>query len=328
MIIPDKLQLGDEVRVIAPARSMALISDEAKIIANKRLSDLGFKVTFGKHIEEMDDFASSSIESRIKDLHDAFADKNVKGILTVIGGYNSNQLLNSIDWDLIKDNPKIFCGYSDITILQNAIYKKTGLVIYSGPHYSSFGQKIYFDYTLDYFKKACMDKDDYEILPSSEWSDDIWYMDQEKRSLIKNDGLWVVNNGQAEGKILGGNLGTLSLLFGTEFMPDLSNSILFLEDDAYTKGADVVEFDRHFQSLVQQPNFNKIKGIVIGRFQVASKMTNDLLIKIVKTKKELNDIPVVANMDFGHTSPIITFPIGGEAVMNAGENSSISITKH
>ena len=140
--------------------------------------------------------------------------------------------------------------------------------------------------------------------------------------------MWVVNNGQAEGKILGGNLGTLSLLFGTEFMPDLSNSILFLEDDAYTKGADVVEFDRHFQSLVQQPNFNKIKGIVIGRFQVVSKMTNDLLIKIVKTKKELNDIPVVANMDFGHTSPIITFPIGGEAVMNAGENSSISITKH
>lgn len=327
MMIPNKLQAGDEIRVIAPSRSMALINDEIRNIANKRLSDLGFKVTFGKYVEEMDDFASSSTESRIEDLYEAFADKNVKGILTVIGGYNSNQLLSYIDWDLIKNNPKVFCGYSDISILNNAIFAKTGLVTYSGPHYSSFGQKLYFDYILDYFKKACMSNGLYEILPSSEWSDDTWYIDQEKRNLIKNNGWWIINMGQAEGKVLGGNLGTFSLLFGTEFMPDLTDSVLFLED-CFQGSNDVYEFDRALQSLIHQLNFDKVRGLVIGRFQIASKVTKELLMQIIKTKKELNNIPVIANVDFGHTDPKITFPIGGKVVINADENSSITITKH
>lgn len=142
-IFPIKLKAGDEIRIIAPARSMKIISAESQEIANKRLTDLGFKITFGKHINESDEFASSSIESRIRDLHEAFLDKNVKAILTVIGGFNSNQLLKYIDWNIIKNNPKIFCGYSDITALNNAILKKTGLVSYYGPHYSSFGQELY-----------------------------------------------------------------------------------------------------------------------------------------------------------------------------------------
>ena len=106
MIIPEKLKIGDEIRIIAPARSMGILTEETKSIANKRLADLGFKVTFGKHVDEIDEFNSSSIQSRLTDLHEAFADPNVKGILTVIGGFNSNQLLNYIDWDLIKNNPK------------------------------------------------------------------------------------------------------------------------------------------------------------------------------------------------------------------------------
>src|SRR3990167_2363671 len=129
-IYPEKLRKGDEVRIIAPSRSMAIISEESKKIANQRFSDLGLKLSFGKHVEEKDDFCSSSIASRAEDLHEAFFDKNVKAIITVIGGFNSNQLLKYIDWKIIKDNPKIFCGFSDITILNNAILQKTGLVSY------------------------------------------------------------------------------------------------------------------------------------------------------------------------------------------------------
>lgn len=139
MIIPPKLRKGDEIRVIAPARSLSMISEESRAIANKRFEELGLKISFSKNCEVTDEFTSSSIEERIDDIHEAFLDNNIKGILTVIGGHNSNQLLSYIHYDLIQNNPKVLCGYSDITALSNAIYHKTGLITYSGPHYPTFG---------------------------------------------------------------------------------------------------------------------------------------------------------------------------------------------
>jgi muramoyltetrapeptide carboxypeptidase LdcA involved in peptidoglycan recycling len=325
-LFPQKLKRGDEVRVIVSSRSFSLLSEETKNIANQRLSNLGLKVSFGKHVSETNEFLSSSIESRIEDIHEAFLDKNVKAIFTVLGGFNANQLLRHIDWNIIKNNPKIFCGFSDVTILNNSIYHKTGLVNYYGPHYSTFGQKLYFDYTLDYLKKCLSSEEEFSVLPSDNWSDDAWYINQEERSLIKNNGFLVINEGEASGIILGGNLCTFNLLQGTEYFPDLSNSILFIEDDELSNP---LTFDRDLQSLIHQPNFSKVKGLAIGRFQKISNVSNDNLINIIKTKKELNNIPVVANVDFGHTDPKITFPIGGEAkiiVKNIG--SEIKIIKH
>lgn len=149
---------------------------------------MGFKVTFGKNVMNSinDDFGCASILDRIEDLHEAFKDKNVKAILTVIGGYNVNQLLDYIDYHLIKENPKIICGFSDITALTNAIYSKTGVVTYYGPHFSSFGMKYGFDYTMNYFKDMLMDNKEISIESSKEWSDDSWYKNQEVREFIKN----------------------------------------------------------------------------------------------------------------------------------------------
>ena len=326
-IYPEKLKAGDEVRVIAPARSMSLISKESREIANKRFADMGLKLTFGKHIEESDDFVSSSIESRIKDLHEAFSDKNVKAISTVIGGFNSNQLLKYIDWDLIKNNPKILCGFSDITALNNAILAKAGLVSYSGPHYSTFGQELYFDYTLEYFKKCLLLEEPFEIKPSDSWTDDKWYMNQKERNPIKNGGWLVINEGEAQGTILGANLCTFNLLQGTEYFPEFpKNTILFIEDDEMSNA---VTFDRDLQSTIHQPGFENVKGVVIGRFQKVSQITNDLLIQIIKTKKELNNLPVIAGVDFGHTSPMITFPVGGEVSLEAKDGKvKLEILKH
>ncbi len=325
-IYPEKLKAGDEVRIIAPSRSIKILSEEIKNIANKRFTDLGLKLTFGKHVKEIDEFSSSSIESRIEDLHEAFSDKNVKAVITVIGGFNSNQLLRYIDWDLIKNNPKIFLGYSDITALNNAIFTKTGLVTYSGPHYSSFGQKLYFNYTLEYFKKCLMSDEPFEIKASERWSDDLWFMNQDKRDPINNPGHLVINEGVAEGKILGANLCTFNLLQATEYLPDLDGSVLFLEDDA---GSLPHFFDRDLQSLIHLSTFGKVRGLVIGRFQKASKMTDELLTKIIRTKKELNNLPIIADTDFGHTDPKITFPIGGVARIIAKKNKSvIEISQH
>jgi len=324
-IYSEKLKSGDEVRIIAPSRSMAILSEEIKNIANRRFEELGLKLSLGKHVNESDEFNSSLIKSRVDDLHEAFSDKNVKAIITVIGGFNSNQLLRYIDWDLIKNNPKIFLGFSDITALNNAIFVKTGLVTYSGPHYSMFGQKLYFEYTLKYFKNCLMNKKAFEVKPSDSWSDDVWYLNQDKRNLINNPGHLIINEGESEGTILGANLCTFNLLQGTEYFPDLTDSILFLEDDYETVPH---TFDRDLQSLIHLPDFNKVKGLIIGRFQKKSKMTDELLIKIIKTKKELNKIPIIANVDFGHTDPKITFPIGGVVRIIASKNkTSVAITK-
>lgn len=326
IIKPAKLKKGDEVRVIAPSRSMSIIAEESKNIANRRFFEMGLKLSFGKHIEEVDEFVSYSIESRIEDLHEAFSNPDVKAIFTVIGGFNSNQLLRYIDWDLIKKNPKILCGFSDITALNNAIYAKTGLITYSGPHYSTFGHELYFDHTLEYFKKCLLQDKPFEVLPSKNWTDDMWWADQKNRNLVPNPGWLVINEGGAEGTIVGSNLCTFNLLQGTEYFPSLEGSVLFLEDDEESKP---YHFNRDLQSLIHLPEFKGVKGIVIGRFQKASQMTDDKLIKIIKTKKELDKIPVIANVDFGHTDPIITFPIGGTARMRVEkENSKLEIIEH
>jgi muramoyltetrapeptide carboxypeptidase len=220
----------------------------------------------------------------------------------------------------------VFCGFSDITALNNSILAKTGLITYSGLHYSTFGMEAYFDYCLEYFKKCVMSNEPIDIKPSDVWTDDLWFLDQTNRKAFTNEGWLIINEGQAHGSICGGNLCTLNLLQGTEYMPSLEGAVLFLEDDEESLPH---HFDRDLISLIQQPNFSGVKAIVIGRFQLASKMSNELLVQMIKTKKELNSIPVIANVDFGHTNTIITYPIGGEVELVASQTTSnIVISKH
>jgi muramoyltetrapeptide carboxypeptidase LdcA involved in peptidoglycan recycling len=121
---------------------------------------------------------------------------------------------------------------------------------------------------------------------------------------------------------LGGNLCTLNLLQGTEYMPSLVDSILMLEDDYESKP---LTFDRDLQSLLHQSGFNGVKGLIIGRFQRESHMTIEKLEQIIRTKRELLNIPVIINADFGHTTPHITFPIGGKGKLTA-ENGQVAFT--
>lgn len=134
-----KLKKGDHIRVVSPSSSIERIGGfEANLAAKEKLEELGFKLSFSEHYFENDIFYSAPIASRVADLEAAFADESVDAILTTIGGFNSNELLPYLDFDLIARHPKIFCGYSDTTALLNAIYAKTGMQTYMGPAYSSF----------------------------------------------------------------------------------------------------------------------------------------------------------------------------------------------
>jgi muramoyltetrapeptide carboxypeptidase len=324
--IPPKLGPGSSVRVIAPSRSLAMIGADTRAEANRKLAALGLRVSFGEDVEEQDDFVSSSVASRLADLHSAFADPGVTGILTVIGGFNSNQLLAGIDYSLIAAHPKVLCGFSDITALSNAIYARTGLAGYSGPHYSSFGMKHHFGYTQTGFVACVMKDDPIELAPSPAWSDDTWFLDQEDRHLETATDWWVLQEGEAAGTIVGGNLCTLNLLQGTPYMPSLDGAVVFAEDDAQVRPWD---FDRDLVSLLQQPAFGGVTGLVIGRFQRETGMTRDLLAQIVMSKPGLARLPVIANVDFGHTTPIATFPVGGTVEIRAGQSAPrLIITRH
>ena len=328
-VIPPKLRRGDEIRVIAPSRSLSIIPEEQHATSAQRMAELGLRVSFGKHVRERDEFNSSSVASRVADLHEAFEDPSVRGVLTIIGGFNANQLLRHIDWRLVARHPKVFCGYSDITALQNAMLAKADLVTYSGPHFATFAMKKGLDYTIANFRRCVMEDGPFDVEPSPQWSDDAWFADQENRTFLTNLGPETLRAGVAEGTIVGANLCTVNLLHGTEWMPSLDGAIVFVEEDAQSAALTPYEFDRNLQSLLHQPGADGIRGLVVGRFQLASKMTTDVLRKIVETKPELDRVPVACGFDFGHTTPHMTFPVGGKARLDcSGAKPRLTIVAH
>jgi muramoyltetrapeptide carboxypeptidase len=318
-IIPPKLYPGAEVRIIAPATSLNSMRSVVARQAHKRLEAMGLHVTYGENVYEEDDFDSSSVKSRVRDLHNAFLDPNVKAVISADGGFNSNQMLAHINWHIIKENPKILTGYSDITALQNAILTKTGLVTYSGALFWSLGIDSFFDYSKWYFEKCLFGTRPFEVHPSIDWDDDNSEDESQAKDWI-GKGLVTISEGEAFGTIVGGNLSTFGLLRGTEFFPNLENSILFLEDDFEYQ---IHHFDRDLQALIHLPEFFGVRGLVLGRTEAASNIDLNLMTQMIQAKEELKSIPVIVNADFGHTYPKILFPIGGSAYINAQKGHPI-----
>lgn len=302
---------------------MVMEHDHSDLIS-RRFTELGLEVTFGGHVDERDDFDSSDIASRVADLHDAFADPHIAGVLTVIGGFNSNELLPHLDWDLIARNPKVLCGYSDITALQNAVLARTGLVTYSGPHWSTFGMRDHLDQTLTWFQQAVLTDQPFEIHPADQWTDDPWFLDQDARTLEPSSGWWPLQPGTAAGRLVGGNLCTFNLLQGTPYRPSLAGAVLLVEDDYLTNP---VEFARNLTSVLQLPDAAELTGLVIGRFQRASRIDRHVLGAIIDRQPALSGLPVLANVDVGHTSPLATLPIGGYVELHASNTTHLTITR-
>ena len=208
--IPRKLKPGDRIHVVAPSRSWTSIcktpvEQESQRLSIARLESLGLRVTLGAHVWESGPFECPSVAHRLEDLHAAFADPDIDAIITVIGGWNGNQILQGIDYDLVASNPKIFCGYSDISVFQGAFLRKANLVTYYGPHVSTFGMKHGIAYTLEGFRRGLMSTAPYRIEPSSHWADDPWFLDQEARNFIENPGHVVLQEGEADAQPLVGS---------------------------------------------------------------------------------------------------------------------------
>lgn len=310
-IKPNTLKKNDTFRIITPSTSMDVFDKIDIQKSEQTLIDNEYRITYGKNVYTQNILRSSSVQERLADIEDALNDNKVQIILPYTGGYNVNQLLPCLDFEQIKKSKKIWCGYSDITVLLNAIYAKTGLITYLGPNASTLGKKYGQQYTYNSFFDQLTTINETMYQPSSYWYDD--------NMRQKNDGPFIINPGKAQSTSIGGNLCSLNLLQGTEYMPSLDNSILFIEDDPLLEDFDV-EFERNLYSLLQQPDGMKIKGICIGRFQTACNMTREKLDAIFDANPFFKTIPIIANMDFGHTLPMITIPIGGTCTIDATGN--------
>ena len=334
MRIPRKLQAGDEIRVLALSRSLGGVMQQAGFtesdieFATGRLEAMGAKVTFGRHVRECNAHLTAAPEHRLEDFHEAIADPSVRAILAVVGGMGATQILGQLDYDQIKAQPKIICGYSDVGFVCNAVFARSGVATYYGPNFTSFMMRQGADYTLHHFRECLFSGAAIELSPAAQWSDDAWHRDQAHRTFHEAEGFWAMQEGEAEGAIIGGSFFVLNMLQGTSYFPPLREAILFLEHPANGK-ATLMELDGGLRSLSFLPEFSQVRAIVIGRFARSGGVTRENLAHLLGEIPALRHLPVIANGDFGHTTPVVTLPVGGRCklVVNQGK-ASVTLTEH
>lgn len=173
------------------------------------------------------------------------------------------------------------------------------------------------DHSIENMRKTFFSEDPFHLVAPDYYSDSEW--DQE---MILNDGFWTINPGNAEGISNGGNLLTFNFLLGYQYISSIEGAILFLEEN---KIIDFKGVQKELQQILNHPEGEKIKGLVLGRFQRDTGMTRELLTQLIKSKKELEEIPVIANVDCSHTAPMLTFPIGGRVRIKAEPDDRVTI---
>lgn len=313
-IFPPRLKKSQKIGIFAPADPVAGVCPNDIIQRGYvYLKDKGYSIIEGDSVKTLSlGHTAGTVFLRINDIHELVKRNDVGCIMAFWGGFNTNQLLKSIDYELIRLNPKIIIGYSDVTALTTAITTKTGLVTFSGPGVISFAKPEPFEYTWDYFKKVCIEpSEDCYIDPSSEYADDLYFLrkDSDHRIKQKNEGIKVFREGKARGEIVAGNLQTLLLLNGTGYLPDMKDKILFLEED---ETSTVAHIDRFLVQCNHLGWFEKIGGLVFGRFTEHSGFTHeDSLENLLNQQLSETNFPILYNVDFGHSDPLITIPNGG-----------------
>ncbi len=283
IIKPPKLKTGNTIGIIATSGPIEKGCVEV-LNAVKFFKSRGFNVLISDDLYENSRYLAGNDDIRLKNLHEFFKNDKINAIICLRGGYGAIRLINKIDYELVRNNPKIFCGYSDITALNLMFYKRAGLITYSGPMImSDFGREDISDFTLNEFFKC---------------------VNQEKQ-LISGENSII--SGEAEGILWGGNLSTIVSLCGLDFIPD-EPFIFFVEDISEP----VYKLDKMFKQLSNIENFRQnIRAICFGEFTNTDKPEwLDILLKEIAN--ELN-VPTTKGFKFTHAKDKITVPVGTKA---------------
>ena len=296
----ERLKVGDTIGIIAP--SEPITEEYKRYMENsiKTFEDMGFKIKLSKNIFKNTWGYSATPEEKASDINDMFADKEVKAIISAVGGDNSFNCLGLIDYENIKRNPKIICGYSDATNYLEAIYTKTGLITYHHLEMIDLGRKTKKDFELSQFKKTLIDGT---------------MGDVDKNSQYK-----ILQKGCVEGVIVGGNVPSMVTLLNTEYFPDLTDKILFLE--VYASSTDFDLADRYIGLLKYHRVFDKIKGLWIGHYHGDTEDTKieDIFMRHLKGY----NFPILKCDDFGHDCEKVVIPIGAKVRLDA-DNGLVKI---
>ena len=308
-IKPPRLNHGDTIGIVAPAS--APIHAKAIDRSVKVLQSLGFKVKLGKHLRKKQGFLAGSDEERLGDLMSMFRDPEVKAILCVRGGYGTARLLPLLDYEVIRANPKIFVGYSDITSLHCAFLKKANLVTFHGPMlHSDFCKKDMPDFTLQSFLNTLTQ-------PSAAGSICKTYHGK----------ISVLRRGKASGRLLGGNISLLCTTLGTPYQPSFKKKILFLEDLDEAP----YRFDRMLTHLLNAGVLQQVAGVAVGLNRNCidpqakkRKQYWQTVEDVLKERLAPLKVPVVAGLPFGHVPLNATLPMGVQAELD-GTNGDLTI---
>lgn len=296
-IKPQLLKKGDMIGLIAPG---SYITQKQLDESIENFENLGYKVKYSKNILNKLGYLAGNDTDRVDDIHSMFLDKDVKAIAAVRGGYGCARLLPMLDYDLIKANPKILIGYSDITSLIYGIYAKTGLVCFHGP----VGTSTFNDYSVTHFEN---------ILGSSQQN----YM--MKNLPEDNEQVKIISQGVAKGELVGGNLSIVVTMIGTEYDIDTKGKIIFLEDI----GEEPYRIDRMLTQMRQSGKFDDCAGIALGVFRRCEideddpEFANSLTLQQVFEDRlgDLN-VPVIYGLSFGHITNKFTLPFGINASLD------------
>lgn len=330
MIKPKRLTAGDRIAVVS--LSWGGLGDDALIhkfhIAKERLEkDFGLEVVAMPHALKGTAFVAAHPELRAKDLMDAFADSSVAAIFCAIGGDDTIRLLPYINYDIIRNNPKIFMGYSDSTVNHFMMYK-AGLGSFYGPSVMcEFGEYVQmFDYTAQAVRDVLFgDTEGYEIKPSPVWSKDFVPWDEKnthigKQLLPDEKGYEVLQGtGKARGHLLGGCLDVFPMAVGTEIFPALEqwkNAIMFIETSEVKPTPDYVRWT--LRNLAAQGIFKVLSGIIVGKPQAEQfyEEYKQAILQVLAEEEKLTDLPVIYNVNFGHAFPIGIIPYGVTAELD------------
>jgi len=297
---PNALKKGDCIGIIAPAS--APIAQEKIDKGAAYFERLGYQVKLGAHVRSVRGYLAGTDEDRADDINAMFADPAVKAIVAVRGGYGTPRLLHMLDYTLIKKNPKILVGYSDLTALQLAIFRKTGLVTFSGPMAGVEMAKGIDPFTEEHF---------WRMITSTK-----------KAGVVKNpdDKPFVcLRKGKATGRLLGGNLSLIASIVGTPYLPSFKDSLLFIEEIE----EECYRFDRMLCQLRLAGILKDTNGIIIGELTdvQASDTSKPFLTADEVVSDYFEDLmqPILRNLVYGHVPRKLTIPVGIMAAMDASK---------
>ena len=302
MIVPEKLKKGDLIGVVAPSNPIIDNNIEEIQDAKKIMENLGFKVRFATNLFANSNKYSASAREKAQDINEMFEDKNVKMIWCAKGGENSNSTFEYLDFDLIKQNPKIICGYSDITSLTNIITQKTGLITYSSTN----------------FKTIATDETDYSLKQV------INRFVGGNLRLGEETDYKIIQKGNVEGQLIGGNLSLTRALVAGKYNIDFTDKILFLEELGFETCPALA--NNYLYYMKQNDVFKKIKGIWLGNYTHESQITlEQILLDVLDNEFEG---PIIKSDNFGHIEKKIVIPIGTRAKIDTSTKLPIKLLEN